>query len=269
MPEFWSSICIFGWGWAHGTDLIGKWVLPNTSLIVEYGDIVPQHITHCTIATPIWVTRALIDRVMVDNLSVQIINFAGLMGPTLPDDKRASVGSFHALWWPRTHQDFRIVHATDGVDDALSHYLLKRVLDQGMTIIKRTRNQHDKQMALHQALTHAAIILHDSAPWVAKISPPTSPQTIADMMLYNPFFLEVWGQFCGYIEFGKWLGESYRLCMNEAHPDLSTPNSARQLDASMMWTFSPDTVLMNQLSAWLLEVKNAELVSIITASRNS
>ena len=267
MSELWSAIHLFGWRWAHGRDLVEKWVLPKTSQVVECGERLPKDIICCAVAIPIWLTRALIDRVIEDNPRVQLISFAGLMGPTIQHDMQDSVGSFHALWWPTTQSDFRIAHATDGVDDKLSHGLIQRVRNQGMIIIDRTRSEHDEQMALHQALTHAMIILHDSTPWVVKISPKTSSQTIADMMTYNPYFSKVWATFMGHINSGKNLGEAYRLCMNESDAELSTPNSEKQLISSRAWTSPPEEASLTLLTRAIQAQDGNSIETLINESR--
>lgn len=246
MPDFWNNIHIFGGGWAHGKDLVEKWVLPMGCIIVEKWDSLPWDTTHWIVTVPISRTQELINTIVAYNPKVQLINFAWLMWPTVAHDMRSSVGSFHALWWPSTQSNFRIAHATDGVDDALSLYLIERIQERGMNIINRTRTEHDQQMAFHQALTHAAIILHDSTPWVVKISPKTSPQTIADMILHNPYFFDVWNEFIRHIQSGKSLGAAYRLCMKEVDKELSTPNSENQIRNSENWNTAPtESALMN------------------------
>ena len=267
MSELWSAIHLFGWRWAHGRDLVKKWVLPKTSQVVEVGDSLPTDIICCAVAIPIWVTQTLIDRVIGGNPRVQLINFAGLMGPTINHDMQGSVGSFHALWWPATQLDFRIAHATDGADDKLSHDLIQRVRNQGMIIIDRTRSEHDEQMALHQALTHAMIILHDSTPWFVKISPKTSSQTIADMMTYNPYFSKVWATFMGHINSGKNLGDAYRLCMQESDAELSTPNSEKQLKNSRDWTSPPEEASLTLLIRAIQAQDGNSIETLINESR--
>ena len=269
MLELWSTIHIFGWWWAHGRDLTEKQILSDTSRVVEINDALPKDITHWVIAIPIWMTRALIDILIQNNRQIQIVNFAGLMSPTITHDMRDSVGSFHALWWPSTESNFRIAHANDGVDDELSQYVMNRMKEQGILILDRNRNEHDKQMALHQALTHIAIILHDSTPWVLKISPRTSPQTVADMITYNPYFLEVWTTFIWYINSGKSLGKAYNLCMGNADFELSTPNSERQLKSSHNWSFIPEESTLSKMKIAIENMDWYSMIRLIEESRRT
>ena len=265
-----GTLFYFFWGnGAHGNDLQTKGIVAWDIRNMSIWDKLPMDIRRCGVAVPIWTTCELIASLLRWDRTTEIVNFAWLMQPTTPDGSQIS--NLHALWWPSGTKNLRMVFATDWMETPLSRWIIQNAQTLWVNVIFFSRAEHDKQMALHQALTHIVIVLHDIHPSTNedKISPPTSPQTIADMILYNPFFLEVWNQFCGYINSGKWLGEAYKLCMKEAHPNLSTPNSARQLDASTMWKFSPDTGTMNQLSAWLLEVTNADLIRIITASRDS
>ncbi len=247
MPEFWDTIHLFGWGWAHGKDLVVKWVLPNNVKAIEYWESLPKDLTHWAIAIPIWKTQALINQLIAINPNIQLINFAGLMGPTITYDMRSSVDSYHALWWPNTQSNFRVAHATDWANSELSGYVLQRIREQGMKVIDRTRNEHDGQMAFHQALTHAAIVLHDSTPGALKISPKTSALTIAEMILHNPYFFDVWNEFIWHINSGKSLGEAYRLCMGEADMELSTPNSENQIRNSQDWNTAPTEDILSSL----------------------
>lgn len=253
----------FFWGdWAHGKDLMRRKIVQWNIIVVNDGDSVPSGIERCAVAVPINVTWHVIARILLANPEAYVESLAWIMW--LANHR---VACLHALWWPNSQEDFRIVHATDGVEISVSRGILDRAKELWIRWIPRTSMEHNKGMAFHQALTHAVIILHDSTPGKLKISPWTSPQTIADMILYNPFFLEVWNELIFQITSGKTLGEAYMICMKEADIDLSTPNSLRQVSASSTWDFAPSMEIMSKISCWASEVTNTALVHIINDSR--
>lgn len=266
MSPIWQIHFYWGNG-SHAQDLKAKKIL----LAEETTDVGESTRTPCALknvvlAIPINTTKRHLD-LLLQVPNIDIVSLAGLMLPTMPEYEEGKIATLHALWWPDSTENLRLVRASDGWANLLSELVIQRSREQWIQIIERTREEHDTQMAYHQALTHAAIILHDSVKTGEKILPKTSPEVIADMLHMNPYFWEAWSRFVEYLEQWKSLGKAYSLCMNIADPELATQNSQRQLGNSQNWDIRVDEKFLEKLSDAFTWKNRIQTIHLINQSR--
>ena len=268
MSEFWS-IHVWWWAGAHGSHIRSIGLIPNDSITLWEWDSLPDTLQRWVLCTPIDRTRHTISGIFEcwynkQPRPPQVASMCGIMNNTVPDKLKGEVSNFHLLWWPQssTHE-LKIVRAIDWADDNLSRIILQNAQEKWIKILELSRNDHDKEMAFHQALTHVAIILHDSITWVVKIKPRTSPQVIAQMIVLNPLFKKVWEMFTGLIWEGQSLGNAYIRCMNEANPSISTTNSSNQILNAAQWlNLSPNNDTISYIDS-AIKAHNAEGIKVL------
>lgn len=256
MSEFWDTTHLFGWGWAHGKDLQTRWFFgDNLIIIIEKWGPFPNKITNAAVAVPLSITRSTLDTILTIK-NVNVLSFAWLMWVTMPEHEEGKVAKIHLLTWPGSSNDnVRAVIASDGGDHSLSQSVIANMRRMWIRVLNRTSNDQDWGMGYHQALTHAVIILHDLICKDAKISPWTSPATIASMINMNPYFLEIWWELTTLLRQWKSLWEAYMSCMKNADMELFTTNSKKQLTTNAVnWTMPMDYTILERLNnAFLLK----------------
>lgn len=271
MPDFWNTIHLFGWGWAHGKDLQMRWFfVDNLVLTVEKCEPFPSKITNAAVAVPLSVTRSTLDTILTIK-DVNALSFAWLMWVTMPEHAEGKVAKIHLLTWPGSStDDVRAVIASDGGDHSLSQSVIANMKRMWIHILNRTGDDHDRGMSYHQALTHAVIILHDLICNNGKISPWTSPATITSMINMNPYFLEMWRELTTLLWQWKSLWEAYIKCMSNADKELFTTNSKKQLDTNAVnWTMRMDDIILGRLNNAFLSKNNGYVISLIEESRKN
>lgn len=261
----------FFWGdWSHGKDLRRKWIIDDSNLILieKWCQYSRQDIKYAAVAVPLSMTRRKLDELMTISW-VQIASFAWLMGVTMPEYEEGRIATLHALWWPGSEKNLRLVHASDGWDNSLSQSLISRMKERWISVLSRSRAEHDRQMAYHQALTHAVILVHDLLHSDdRKIRPQTNPETIASMINLNPYFLEIWNELIRLLWIWKTLWGAYEQCMQEADRDLFTPNSEKQLlTNAKTWNTWVDLGQFENLNRAIQDQNSSWLETIITKSR--
>lgn len=269
MSEFWKTH-IWWWAGAHGTHIRSIGLIPMDSTIIGKDDSPPESLEQGVLAVPIDATRKLASGILSCWYSnkPRLASMAGIMTITTPSELAGYMSSFHLLWWPTTpNGELKLVRATDGADDHLSHRVVQNAQDKWIRILELSRIEHDKAMAFHQALTHVAVILHDSTPWVVKIAPGTSPQIITEMIQLNPFFKKIWDIFLGLITEGRSLWEAYLTCMQEVTQDASTTNSSKQMQDAKRWNIAPDEQSLRSMN-WAISTKDTtSIMALIKQSR--
>lgn len=275
MPEIWT-IHVWWWAGAHGSHIRSIGLIPSDSITIWEWDSPPETLQGWVVCIPIDRTRGVVAGIFEywyngQPNPPQVATMCGVMGRTVPEYLKYKVSSFHLLWWPQTPtNELKIVRATDGIHDSLSRTIVKNAQDKWIKILELSRNDHDREMAFHQALTHVAIILHDSTAWVVKIKPGTSSQVIAQMITLNPLFKDVWEGFTGFIQEGKSLGDAYLRCMKEANPSIGTTNSANQIKNALHWkslSVNPDNI--SYIDSALQNNNASAIMALIDYSRRT
>lgn len=186
-----KTINLFWSAGQHATDLQRRGILDNIQPnLIEIWD------THTNIewhphvfCIPISSTKQAIERICT-HPTWEIINFSGIMSTT-PEDlpESTQVSNFHFLFWPKAENGLKTVFAWEL--SPTTSQIIENCRKLWIEVIESSVEEHDKKMAVVQALSHTTILLswiwkHIDNPLLQEWNTPNS--TIADMICENKFF---------------------------------------------------------------------------------
>ncbi|MDD2907386.1 MAG: prephenate dehydrogenase/arogenate dehydrogenase family protein [Candidatus Gracilibacteria bacterium] len=224
---------------SHGKDLINRGIFSGSDklpIIVRSNQkiIFPGNYA---IITPIKLTCTLIENILtLDSNSVQIVNFAGIMGTSPNVDGR--VTNIHCLFGPGVTENLNAIVTKNKNDFSL---LVERNLENaGVNLIELSPAEHDKNMAIIQGLAHFCEILlgmyfKDNKDVINLLAQwKTSENVIEDMITLNPYFTIILEKILLGIKSGKDLAEIFlSLSLDNIDNDIlskiKTPNFQRVL----------------------------------------
>lgn len=187
------------WNWNHARDLINRWVFNGCGkpIIVRSSQqlILPWY--HA-IFTPISTTKRVIWDILWARKEPKIINFAWIMQTS------EWVPNIHCLFWPWKNQDLKAI-VTDIKND-FSRKVENNLRELSIKIIELSPEEHDKKMAIIQALPHfCEILLYLFFEKNAEVKTllnwwNTKPNIIIEMIKYNIFFEEIFNELNTYLK---------------------------------------------------------------------
>lgn len=265
-------IWVFWHLWKHWPDIVNTrklldWTRHSLVWIWEW-DTMPTNLAMAVVFVNISRTSTLVEELI--HLWIPIINCCGIMSTT-PRSSWNDVTNIHFLFWPWAKQDLKLAIAGRMNPPTVSQ-IIHNAWGQSIRIIETCQEEHDRAMAVIQALTHLAIILHDLNVNTWKICPQTEASTIADMIQCNPYFKEVYEKFSARIS--KWmeLGEAFRQTVEELEPQwktngkkFTTPNFDLIQQRSQLWNIH----VGNDKHTWLIQIPSKKLQEIILQSRGN
>ncbi|MDD3302554.1 MAG: hypothetical protein PHN31_03285 [Candidatus Gracilibacteria bacterium] len=210
-----SKLYFHGGKGDHAKDLMDRGIVNGSNIkLLDIGNSDNLSDGNHIVSVPISFTSQLIRKILALGGDTQIVNLSGLMNTNSGLSGQNEIANIHCLFGFGTKEENLNAVVTEVKND-ISLSVESALREKGVKIHSLSPDEHDKKMAVIQALTHLCEIYMgmffykngDVRNVIREWK--TKDNTISDMMTYNPFFTEIKEQFSSKVLAGEDLNQVF------------------------------------------------------------